>query len=163
MAITITGKLNKAANEFQAGDSTGFGIRLGVQYYDRETESREWTNYECAVFSNNANQVDFLRNNLIKGAVIEVTGQQAKIKTFDGQQGQSHSIELIDAKLGYVHSGTQDSQQSAPQNSQQAPSQSSPLGYYFADGSTMKPDESNYYIQRGARPWAKGTVPPVYA
>ncbi len=44
----------------------------------------------------------------------------------------------------------------------QSSSAQAPLGYYFADGTTMKPDESQYYIQRGAQPWAKGTVPPVY-
>jgi len=42
MSTTITGKLNKAANEFQAGESVGFGVRVGVQYYDRETKQKEW-------------------------------------------------------------------------------------------------------------------------
>ena len=28
MSVTVTGKLNKAANQFQAGDGKGFGIRL---------------------------------------------------------------------------------------------------------------------------------------
>ena len=37
MATTVTGKLNQAASIFQAGESTGFGLRIGVQYYDRET------------------------------------------------------------------------------------------------------------------------------
>ena len=38
MATTITGKLNDNAREFQAGAYTGFGFRLGKQYYDRETK-----------------------------------------------------------------------------------------------------------------------------
>jgi len=36
MATTVTGKLNKAATQFQAGESTGFGLRLGVKYYDTQ-------------------------------------------------------------------------------------------------------------------------------
>lgn len=43
MATTVTIKLNKPANVFQAGESTGFGIRGGVRYYDRETKQNEWT------------------------------------------------------------------------------------------------------------------------
>jgi len=35
MAHSVTVKLNKAANEFQAGDSVGFNVRGGYQYYDR--------------------------------------------------------------------------------------------------------------------------------
>ena len=45
MATTITGKLNKAATQFQAGESTGFGLRLGVKYYDRESKMEQWCNY----------------------------------------------------------------------------------------------------------------------
>ena len=122
MATTITSKLNKAAHQFQAGDSTGFGLRLGVQYYDRETKEKQWTNYECAIFAKNPNQIAFLQNNLVEGAIVEVSGQQEKIKTFDGQNGQSISIELLDAKLGYIHSGQQPQQQSY-QQPQQAPQQ----------------------------------------
>jgi len=122
MATTITSKLNKAAHQFQAGDSTGFGLRLGVQYYDRETKEKQWTNYECAIFAKNPNQIAFLHNNLVEGAIVEVSGQQEKIKTFDGQNGQSISIELLDAKLGYIHSGQQPQQQSY-QQPQQAPQQ----------------------------------------
>ncbi len=107
MATTITSKLNKAAHQFQAADSTGFGLRLGVQYYDRETKEKQWTNYECAIFAKNPNQIAFLQNNLVEGAIVDVSGQQEKIKTFDGQNGQSISIELLDAKLGYIHSGQQ--------------------------------------------------------
>jgi single-stranded DNA-binding protein len=114
MATTITGKLNKAANQFQAGESTGFGIRLGVQYYDRETKEKAWTNYECAIFAKNPNQISFLQTNLVEGAVVEVTGQQEKIKVFEGQNGQSISIELIDANLGFIHSGQQPQPQQPP-------------------------------------------------
>lgn len=43
MATTVTFKLNKDATQFNAGDSIGFGVRGGVQYYDRETKQKEWT------------------------------------------------------------------------------------------------------------------------
>lgn len=103
MATTITGKLNKEASVFQAGqDSTGFGLRIGVQYYDRETKQKEWTNYECAIFAKNGPQADFYKSALVAGSIVEVSGQQQKIRTFDGQNGTMLSIELIDAKVGYI-------------------------------------------------------------
>ena len=102
MATTITGKLNATAREFQAGSSTGFGIRLGVQYYDRQTKAKEWTNYEFAVFSSTEGQTNFLRSALVAGSVVEVSALSEKIKSFDGDKGQILSIELIDAKLGYI-------------------------------------------------------------
>ena len=114
MAISVTGKLNKAANQFQAGDSTGFGVRLGVRYYDRETKQNEYTNYEAVIFAKAPNQVQFYQQALVEGSVIELSGTTQKIKSFDGQNGQVLSIEIHDAKLGFVHTGQQ-----APQQSQQ--------------------------------------------
>ena len=104
MATNITAKLNKAANIFQAGESTGFGLRLGVQYYDRETKQKEWTNYECVVFAKNPQQIQFYQSALVEGSVVEINATSEKIKKFEGQNGLSLSIELIDAKVGYVHS-----------------------------------------------------------
>jgi len=131
MATTITGKLNKEASVFQAGqDSTGFGLRIGVQYYDRETKQKEWTNYECAIFAKNGHQADFYKSALVAGSIVEVSGQQQKIKSFEGQNGTMLSIELIDAKVGYIgtvgngasnttqNSGNQ--QHSAQNNAQQS-------------------------------------------
>lgn len=122
MATTITGKLNKPANEFQAGGYTGFGIRLGKQYYDRESKQKEWTNYEAAVFSNNTQQIEFYRQNLVEGAIVEITGESEKIKQFQGNNGLVLSIELIDCKIGYVSSGQTQSMQQ-PQQFQQQPQQ----------------------------------------
>ncbi|EKS4190531.1 hypothetical protein QB238_004111 [Escherichia coli] len=45
MAHSITVRLNKPAREFQTGENIGFNIRAGVQYYDRQTKKKEWTNY----------------------------------------------------------------------------------------------------------------------
>lgn len=118
MAHTIVGKLNKNASIFQAGESTGFGIRLGVKYYDRETQQNEWTNYEAAIFAKQPNQIQFYQNALVEGSVIEVSGDALKIKSFDGQNGQQLSIEILNAKLGYVHTGQQANNQQQYQQQQ---------------------------------------------
>ncbi|AOQ26700.1 hypothetical protein [Vibrio phage 2E1] len=123
MAISITGKLNKAANQFQAGESTGFGVRLGVRYYDRETQQNEYTNYEAVIFAKAPAQVQFYQQALVEGSVIELSGTTQKIKSFDGQNGQILSIEIHDAKLGFVHTGNQPQQQQVPQQQYQQPQQ----------------------------------------
>ena len=140
MAHTIVGKLNKAATQFQAGESVGFGVRIGVKYYDRETKQDAWTNYEAVIFAKAAAQIQFYQSALIEGSVIELSGDQLKIKTFDGQNGQSISIELLNAKLGYVHTA-QSVQQGgyAPQHQQpgfqqQPPQQQAPQHGYQQQG-----------------------------
>lgn len=124
MSTTITGKLNNNANEFQAGESTGFGFRLGVQYYDRTSKQKEWTNYEGVLFSGNDNQISFLRDNLVEGSVITISAKTLQIKTFDGESGQKITIGLNDCNLDYVVSNS-DKQSNPPQSSapQQAPQQ----------------------------------------
>ena len=112
MATTVVLKLNKAASEFQAGESVGFGIRGGVQYYDHKTKQKEWTNYSAAVFVRNQAQIDFYRSALVEGAIVEVGGKTQKIEMFDGQNGPVYSIELQEAWLGAIHS----SQPAQPQN-----------------------------------------------
>ncbi len=129
MAHTIVGKLNKSANEIPTQNGAGFGIRLGVQYYDRETKKKEWTNYETIIFASQPQQIQFYRDVLVEGSVIEVSGESLKIKQFQGQNGLSLSLELINAKLGYVHAAGQTPQpqpayQKQPQ--QQAPMQQAP-------------------------------------
>ncbi len=117
MSVSITGKLNKQPNEFQAGESTGFGIRLGQQYYDRETKQKEWSNYECVIFAKAGPQLDFYRQSLVEGAIICVSGKEQKIKSFEGQNGVSLSIEILNASLDNVFSPMgQTSQQSPAQN-----------------------------------------------
>lgn len=121
MSTTITGKLNKDASEFQAGESTGFGIRLGVQYYDRETQQKEWTNFESVIFAKAPAQINFYRDILREGAIVEVSCDQLKIKSFDGQNGTMLSLEMLNAKLGYAHNPSQ--QQGQPQQFAQQPAQ----------------------------------------
>lgn len=122
MAHTITGKLNKAATQFQAGESTGFGLRLGVKFYDRANKADAWTNFECVVFAKAPAQVKFYQDALIEGAIVEISGDKLAIKQFQGQNGLSLSIELLDAKLGFVHAPNQQPQQQ-PQRQAQQPQQ----------------------------------------
>lgn len=140
MAHTVTGKLNKAANQFAAGESTGFGLRVGVRYYDRETQQNEWTNYEAVVFAKNPNQIAFYQTALVEGAIVEISGRQQKIRTFDGQNGQVFSIELLDASLGYI--GTPGGQQP-----QQAPAQQ-----YQQPQSGYQQQQPQYAPQQPAQP-----------
>lgn len=122
MAHTICGKLNKAATQFQAGESTGFGLRLGVKFYDRATKADAWTNFEAVVFAKAPAQVKFYQDALVEGAIVEISGDKLAIKQFQGQNGLSLSIELLDAKLGFVHAPNQQPQQQ-PQRQTQQPQQ----------------------------------------
>lgn len=140
MAHTITGKLNKAATQFQAGESTGFGLRLGVKYYDRETKKDEFCNYEAVIFAKAPAQVKFYQDVLIEGAVVEVSGDKQKIRQFQGQSGLSLSIELLDAKLGFVHAPNQQPQQQ-PQRQAQQPQQ----GYQQPMPQQMQPQQYDNY------------------
>ena len=157
MSTTVTGKLNKAASQFQAGESTGFGINIGVKYYDRDTKADAWTNYSAAVFAKAPAQVQFYQQALVEGAVVEVSGDKLKIRQFQGNNGLSLSIELLDAKLGFVFApqsstnqaqSPQQSRPQAPQQPQQAynqvpqqPQRSAPPAGYQ---NQMPPSGQNY-------------------
>ena len=119
MSTTITGKLNKQATQFQAGESTGFGVRLGVKFYDRESKTEQWCNYEAVVFAKAPAQIQFYQSALIEGAIVEVSGDKQRIKQFQGANGLSLSIEILDARLGAVFAP----QGQAPQQPQQQPQQ----------------------------------------
>jgi single-strand DNA-binding protein len=103
MAHTIVIKLNKAANEFQAGESIGFNVRGGVQYYDRKTKQKEWTNYSAVIFAKAPAQIDFYRSALIEGSKVELSGKTQKIDVYEGgQNGPNYTIEFQDAWLGDI-------------------------------------------------------------
>ena len=129
MSTTITGKLNKAATQFQAGESTGFGLRLGVKFYDRETKTDQWTNYEAVVFAKAPAQIQFYQSALVEGAIVEVSGDKLKIRQFQGNNGLSLSIELLDAKLGAVFAPQGQAPQQAQQRQAQQPAQAAQQGY----------------------------------
>lgn len=118
MAHSITVRLNKAAREFQAGDSIGFNIRAGVQYYDRQSKQKEWTNYSAAVFAKPGAQADYYRSVLVEGGIVEIIGENIKVDVYQGQNGQSITLELLNARIGFAYSG---SNQQPSNNSQSQP------------------------------------------
>lgn len=121
MSVSITGKLNKAPNEFSAGDSTGFGLRLGQQYYDRDTKQKEWTNYECVIFARQQGQIDFYRQALVEGAIVAVSGKEQKIRSFDGNNGTVLSIEILNAGIDNVFAPMGSAPTTPPQPAPQTP------------------------------------------
>jgi hypothetical protein len=148
MAHTIVIKLNKAANEFQAGESIGFNVRGGVQYYDRKTKQKEWTNYSGVVFAKAAGQIDFYRSALIEGAKIELSGKSQKIDVYEGgQNGPSYTIEFQDAWLGDITSPNQ-GQAPAQQQSGFAPQQQAPQQGGFAPQQQQAP-QPGYFMSNG--------------
>lgn len=129
MSTTITGKLNKPASQFQAGQSTGFGVRLGVKFYDRESKTEQWCNYEAVVFAKAPAQVQFYQSALVEGAIVEVSGDKQRIKQFQGANGLNLSIELLDAKLGAVFAPQGQAPQQPQQRQAQQPQQQPQQGY----------------------------------
>jgi single-strand DNA-binding protein len=111
MATTITGKLNKPANIFQAGDSTGFGVRVGVKCRDPKTKADAWANYSAVIFAKSPGQIQFYTEALIEGSVIEISAENLLVDSFDGKDGPVLTINMLNARLGYVHTG----QSQAPQ------------------------------------------------
>ena len=117
MSHTVTFKLNKPAQQFAAGDSTGFGIRGGVKYYDRKTKTEKWTNYQAVVFAKSQNQIDYYANSLIEGAAVTVSGESIGVDEFQGNNGLVITLELNNARIEYI---APPSQVRAPDAAQQA-------------------------------------------
>lgn len=147
MGTTVVGKLNKHAQIFAAGESTGFGIRIGVKFYNRETKQEEWTNYQAVVFAKAAAQVQFYQQALVEGSIVEISGDKQRIRQFQGQNGLQLSIEILDARLGAVFSAQPTAGQApAPQQAKNAqppaPQQSMPMqgGYTNNAAGERMPD-----------------------
>lgn len=121
MAFTKSFKITKEPRTFQAGESTGFQLSLGSQYYDRKTKQKEWSNYKAVVFAK-GNQLSFYQSSLVVGTVVELSADDLKI---DNYNPEYLSIELIDAKITGVFTGSQPTQQAAPQ--QAAPAKKAPV------------------------------------
>ena len=150
MATTVTFKLNKDATQFQAGESMGFGIRGGVKFYDRQTKQDDWCNYETVIFAKQQKQVEFYQSALVAGSIVEVTGQKQRIKQFQGNNGLSLSIELLDASIGFIGTAgaqqAQGHQQGYQQPQQQRPQQNS---YAQASGGMQRPQQQMQQPQGG--------------
>lgn len=126
MAFTKSFKITKEPRTFQAGESTGFQLSLGSQYYDRKTKKKEWSNYKAVVFAK-GNQLSFYQSSLIVGTIVELSADDLKI---DNYNPEYLTIELIDARLTGVFTDSQPAQKqdiggSAPQ--QAAPVKKAPV------------------------------------
>ena len=117
MAFTKAFKITKEPRTFQAGESTGFQLSLGSQYYDRKTKQKEWSNYKAVIFAK-GNQLGFYQSALVVGTIIELTADDLKI---DNYNPEYLSIELIDARVGNIFTGDQPQQR--PQQQNYAPQQ----------------------------------------
>lgn len=121
MSFSKAFKITREPRIFQAGESTGFNLSLGAQYYDRKTKQKEWSNYSAVIFAK-GNQLSFYQSALVVGTVIELSSDDLKI---DNYNPEYLTIQLIDAKL--VNVFTSDSvpqqqkqqQQYQPQQQQQ--------------------------------------------
>lgn len=126
MATTISGRLTKAANEFQAGESTGFGIRIGKKYYDRNTKSEAWTNYEAVVFAKKPAQVEFYRNALIENSVVTITAHDLAIDSREHNGATYLTIKMLNSQLEGVFNNQQNQNQNQqPRNNGQNVAQQS--------------------------------------
>ena len=112
MAFTKAFKITKEPRTFQAGESTGFQLSLGSQYYDRKTKQKEWSNYKAVIFAK-GNQLGFYQSALVVGTIIELTADDLKI---DNYNPEYLSIELIDARVGNIFTGDQPQRQQQQQN-----------------------------------------------
>ena len=130
MSFSKTFKITKEPRTFQAGESTGFNLSVGSQYYDRKTKQKEWANYSAVIFAK-GNQLAFYQQALVIDSIIELSADDLKI---DNYNPEYLTIELIDAKLCSIFSApgqpqqaqAQQPQQAAPQYQQPAPAQHAP-------------------------------------
>ena len=125
MSNTKTFKLKEAAREFQAGQSVGFGMSFGIKCQHPKTKEDVWTNYKVVLFSKAAGQIDFYRSAFVAGAVVSVSAEKEIIDSYEGQNGTSHSIELLNARLESIHTLDQ-GQPAQQQRPQQRPAQQQP-------------------------------------
>lgn len=114
MSFTKAFKITKEPRTFQAGESTGFQLSLGSQYYDRKTKQKEWSNYKAVVFAK-GNQLNFYQGALVVGTIVEISADDLKI---DNYNPEYLSIELIDARIGNIFTQSNETQ-ARPQQVQQ--------------------------------------------
>ena len=121
MSFSKAFKITKEPRTFQAGESTGFNLSLGSQYYDRKSKQKEWANYSAVIFAK-GNQLAFYQSSLVVGSIIELSADDLKI---DNYNPEYLTIELVDAKMCNVFSAPGQPMQPAPmqQQYQQPPAQ----------------------------------------
>ena len=121
MSHSVTGKLNKAANQHQGQNGMTFFVSIGEKNYDFKTKANVWTNYDVALFAKDT-QIQFYADSLVEDAIVSVSGTGLIL---DVSNAQYPKLSLQNAALVFVHSpqGQQAPQQQAQQFQQQAPAQ----------------------------------------
>lgn len=153
MATTISGKLKDNARTFQAGESMGFGMRLGIKFYNRKTKQNEYTNYEFAVFSKNPNQIAFYHQALVAGSIVTVSAESEMVDMFEGQNGPILKIVLNNARLDYVGTTEGGQPQQPAQNYQQPQGHQQPSNQGFANAvSGQQPQQPPQFGQNTGQP-----------
>ena len=161
----ITGNLGKDAEVKSLPSGTTvceFSVAVKSGYGDKEKTN--WAN--CVIFGKKAEGrlPEFLK----KGAQVAISGE-LELQEWENEKGKGSKLSLVVSELdliGGVASGAQSSQSQQQPQQYQAPQQApqmapSQLGYYWADGKVMSPEESGYWTARNIQPWAKGTQPPA--
>lgn len=110
MSHSVTAKLNNPAREHQGQNGVTFFVSLGEKNYDFKTSQNVWTNYDAALFAKDA-QIQFYRDVLVKGAVIEVSGTGVIVD--DSNKEYKPKLVIQDAKLGFT--STDGAELAAPQ------------------------------------------------
>ena len=139
MSTTITGRLQKPANEFQAGEYIGFGVRIGKKFRDPKTKQDDWTNYKAVIFAKSQAQIDFYRKALIANTVVEISCEDQQIEKQEYNGSEYLSINMINANLKAVYTeqqgqAQQPAQQAQRPQQQQRPQQSAPQPAQQAGG-----------------------------
>jgi single-strand DNA-binding protein len=119
---SVTGKLNKAARQFQNQAGMTFFVSIGEQNYDHKTKQKVWTNYEAALFAKDG-QIQYYNDVLVENAIITVCGTGLIVQVDEGGQYPPKLV-FADAKLEFAHThGAQQAPQQNYQQPQQAPQQ----------------------------------------
>lgn len=128
MGITVSGKLNKGANEraTNSGDAM-FLVSIGKKERDRQNNADVWVNYQAALFAKQGGQADFYRKALQQGAIISVSGTGLLPRIW-GDNNDQVSLSVMDSKLegAWFSSDQSGIQQQAPQQQQHQQPQQAP-------------------------------------
>lgn len=100
MSHSVTGKLNKPANQHQGQSGMTFFVSIGEKNYDFKAKANVWTNYDVALFAKDA-QIQFYADSLVEGAIVSVSGTGLIL---DVSNAQYPKLSLQNATLGFVHS-----------------------------------------------------------
>jgi succinyl-CoA synthetase beta subunit len=115
---SVTSKLNKDARQHQGNNGTTFFVSLGEQSYNFKTKTKEWCNYDAALFAKDG-QIQFYADVLKAGAIITV-GCQGLLLEVDPSGTYPPKVVMQDAKLVFSdNSNVAPQQQAAPQQQQQ--------------------------------------------